>query len=152
MDLANQKALVLSAAKARLLVTEAQLRERIADLKAVTIGDDNAESASQTESTRGSDVDLMNSLGEQREHILREIALLDGMDPHQLQEKVAFGSVVHTTTRDFIVVAGIEEFQAGGRSYLGISPMAPLFQAMQGKHKGDSLTFNGVTYTINELF
>ena len=152
MDRTEQKGVVLKAAKDRLRTIELELRERVNELKAVTIGDDNAESASQTESTHGSDIDLMNSLSEQIDHIQREQLLLDGIDPAERHTRAEFGSVVHTDQRNFLVVTGIDEFKAGGSTYLGLSPRAPLFQALQGKAKGDKVVFNTMDYRIEDVF
>lgn len=151
MERTNTKALVVRAAIDHLREMERELRERITELRSVTIGDDNAESASQTESLHGSDIDVMNSLGEQIEHILRDIVLLEGIDPAERHESVRFGSLVRTDQRDLLVSTGIEEFKAGGRSYLGLSPRAPLFQKLNGARKGDTVQFNNVTYKVEEV-
>lgn len=152
MDRTKTKAGVLRAAIDHLRSMEAELRERINDLKAVTIGDENAESASQTESHRGSDIDLMNSLGERIESVLRDIALLESIDPAVHHATAQFGSVVHTTDRNFLVATGIEEFKAGGRNYLGLSPRVPLVQHLKGARAGDRLEFNQMACTIQEVF
>lgn len=151
MDTIALKRSVLTAARTRLQATADELKERISDLKAVTIGDDNAESASQTESTRGSDVELMNSLGEQYEHVLRDNELLGAIDPSAGMESVQYGAVVHTDKRNFLIATSLEEFDAGGQRYLGVTPKAPLIQTLMGKRAGESASFNGVTYTIKDI-
>ncbi len=151
MERTTTKALVLRAAIEHLRGLGIELRERIDELKAVTIGDDNAESASQTESLHGSDVDVMNGLAQQIEQVQRDIALLEGIDPAERHESVRFGSLVRTDRRDLLVATGIEQFEAGGRSYLGLSPRAPLFRILSGKRKGDQVEFNHVTYKIEEV-
>jgi transcription elongation GreA/GreB family factor len=142
---------VLEAARARLEATAAELRERINDLHAVTIGDDNAESASQTESTHGSDVELMNSLTEQLEHLRQDIDRLGAIDASERMDHVQYGAVVHTDKKEFLVGASIEEFPVMEHRYLGVTTKAPLIQAMLGKKAGDSVTFNKITYKILEV-
>lgn len=151
MERTTTKAIVLRAAIDHLRGMESELRERIDELKAVTFGDDNAESASQTESLHGSDVEVMNGLGQQIEQIHRDIALLEGIDPAERHEAVRFGSLVRTDRRDLLISTGIEEFKTGGRSYLGLSTRAPLFQQLLGKRKGDEVKFNNVTYRIEDV-
>lgn len=151
MERTKTKALVVRAAIDHLRKVETELRERVNELKSVTIGDDNAESASQTESTHGSDVEVMNGLTGQIENILRDILLLESLDPAERHDTVRFGSLVRTDKRDLLVATGIEEFKAGGSSYLGLSPRAPLFQRLQGAAKGDSVSFNNVTYRIEDV-
>lgn len=151
MDRTATKRAVLKAARTRLENTAAELKARIEELKAVTIGDDNAESASQTESTRGSDVDLMNSLGVQLEHVQQDIDRLGIVSPEALMDTVQFGAVVHTDRRNLLVGFSLEEFDAGGRRYLGVTPKAPLVQALYGRKVGDSAVVNGVSYTVLEI-
>lgn len=142
---------VLKAARSRLENTAAELKARIEELKAVTIGDDNAESASQTESTRGSDVDLMNSLSVQLEHVLQDLERLANVSAEAAMDTVQFGAVVHTDQRNMLVGFSLEEFDAAGRRYLGVTPKAPLVQALYGRKAGESATVNGVRYTITEV-
>lgn len=151
MDHTALKRSVLKAARTRLEATADELRTRIDELRSVTIGDDNAESASQTESTRGSDVELMSSLGEQLEITLRDVEQLEKIDPAVKLEVVQYGALVHTDQRNFLVAASMEEFDAGGKWYLGVSTKAPLIQAMTGKAVGDAVSFNGTTYTITDI-
>lgn len=151
MDPIATKKAVLKAARTRLENTAAELRARIEELKAVTIGDDNAESASQTESTRGSDVDLMNSLGAQLEHVLQDIDRLAIVSPEARMDRVQFGAVVHTDRRNLLVGFSLEEFDAAGRRYLGVTPKAPLVQALVGRKAGETATVNGMDYAITEV-
>lgn len=151
MDPIATKKAVLKAARTRLENTAAELRARIEELKAVTIGDDNAESASQTESTRGSDVDLMNSLGAQMEHVLQDIDRLAIVSPEARMDRVQFGAVVHTDRRNLLVGFSLEEFDAAGRRYLGVTPKAPLVQALVGRKAGETATVNGMDYAITEV-
>lgn len=151
MDPIATKKAVLKAARTRLENTAAELRARIEELKAVTIGDDNAESASQTESTRGSDVDLMNSLGAQLEHVLQDLDRLAIVSPEARMDRVQFGAVVHTDRRNLLVGFSLEEFDAAGRRYLGVTPKAPLVQALVGRKAGETATVNGMDYAITEV-
>lgn len=142
---------VLKAARTHLENTAVELRERIADLKAVTIGDENSESASQTESTRGSDVELMNSLGEQLVHVQQDLDRLSTLDAAAPMEMVQFGAVVFTDQRNFLIAASLDEFDAAGHRFLGVTPKAPVIQALYGKKVGDHAVVNGVTYTVQAV-
>src|SRR5690606_19371400 len=97
----------------------------IEELRSVTLGDDNAESASQTESRRGGDLDLLNSTGTQLEHLLLDIERLESIDPEATMSSVQFGAVVHTNERNLLIGFSLEEFDALGRRYLGVTPKAP---------------------------
>lgn len=152
MEPVAHKRSVLKAARTHLENSAAELRERITELKAVTIGDENAESASQTESTRGSDVELMNSLGEQLVHVQQELERMKAVEEAGPMNTVQYGAVVHTDQRNFLIATSIDEFDAGGFRYLGVTPKAPVIQALYGKKMGEQATINGVTYAIMSIF
>lgn len=152
MDHTAVKKAVLKAVRTRLENIALELKERITELRSVTVGDDNADSASQTESARGSDVEVLNSLGEQYNHVLAELERVRAMDPEQHAAAVGAGTVVHTDQRNFFVGASLEEFDAMGRRYLGVTPMAPVIQALLGRSAGDRVLVGGVTYTIEAVF
>lgn len=152
MDHTAVKKAVLKAARTRLENVAFELKERIAELRSVTVGDDNADTASQTESTRGSDVEVLNSLGEQYNHVLAELERVQSIDPEQHATVVGAGAVVHTDQRNFFVGASLDEFDAMGRRYLGVTPMAPVIHALLGRKVGEQATVGGVTYTIEAVF
>lgn len=151
MDHTALKTSVLKAAREHLETTIADLRERISDLKSVTIGDDNAESASQTESRRGSDVELMNSLDDQLVNTLKALDRVEEIDPAIHLDVVQYGAVVRTDQRNFLIAASMDDFDAAGEEYLGVTPKAPVIQALTGKKAGETATVNGVTYTVKDI-
>lgn len=151
MDRRNVKQQVIDGARRRLQEAIAEHRERLEDLRSVTMENDLAESASQSEGRRGADVELMNGLGEQLEQLERDMALLGQVEAGAIHEVVSFGSVVHTDRRDLLIATSVEEFEAAGRTYLGLSVRAPLYQALSGKRVGEQATVNGIIYTIRDI-
>lgn len=145
------KRAVLKAARTHLDNIAAELKERVADLRTVTMGGDGAEIASQTESTRGSDVDLMNALEDQLAQVEQDIDRLGQLDPASQATSVQFGAVVHTDQRNFLIAASMDEFDAMGHRYLGVTPKAPVIQALLSKRVGESATVHGVTYTVQMI-
>lgn len=137
--------------KAQTVVSDFQ--ERINDLKAVTVNDESAESASQSEARRDSDIELMSTLADQLDFATREVETLQGMeldgDEHTA---VTFGSVVHTDQRNFLVGISIDNFEVDGKEYWGISPRAPLYKVLEGATAGSSISFNGVDYKVQQVF
>ena len=127
--------------------------ERINDLKAVTVNNDNAESASQSEARRDSDIELMDTLADQLDFSTRELETLEGMELNgSTHELVTFGSVVHTDRKNFFVGVSIDDYEVEGKEYFGISPRAPLYGVLEGAKAGDRVSFNGVDYKIEEVF
>ncbi|MCB0818625.1 MAG: hypothetical protein KDB77_14025, partial [Flavobacteriales bacterium] len=97
MDPKQMKERVLEAARTKLNEHLTEYNERIAELRAVTVENELAETASQTEGRRDADIELMNSIGEQLAQVKRELDSLDQVDltdaPH---DTVRYGSVVVT--------------------------------------------------------
>lgn len=151
MDHTALKTSVLKAARAHLETTATELRERITDLRSVTMGDDNSESASQTESRRGSDMELMGSLDDQLTHIRQDLDRLAAIDPAIRLDVVQYGSVVNTDQRNFLIAASMDDFDVDGVEYLGVTPKAPVVQALSGKRVGEQATVNGVTYVVRNI-
>lgn len=127
-------------------------QERIGELKEVARGSDLTESASQTESRKDADLELLESLQIQLEFAQKEMAILKKINPNKVHDSVDFGAVVITNKRNLFVSTGIEEFQVGDTTYFGLSTKAPLYKNMAGSKVGDSISFNGIEYTINDLF
>lgn len=151
MDKATTKQAVLAAAKRKLEEHMAEYKERINELRAETVENDLPESASQTEGRRDANIELMNSIGEQYEEVQRELDTLAQVDGEPCAD-VRFGAVVHTNLRNLLIATSVDEFKAAGRSYLGLSAQAPLFLTMKGKKVGDILSYNDMTYTIEDIF
>jgi hypothetical protein len=142
---------VLKAARTQLESLAANLKERVSDLRSVTMAGDDAESASQTESVRGSDVDLLNAMEEQLFQVERDMVRLSQLNPSAHSTAVQYGAVVHTSARNFLIAVSLDEFDAMGRRYLGVTPQAPVIQALLGRSVGERVSVNGVTYTVEAI-
>ena len=142
---------MLDAAKRKLNEILAEYRERIDELRAVTVENDLAETASQTEGRRDADIELMNSIGEKMEQVRRDMDTLEQVDPSIVHEQVQFGSLVKTDQRNFLIAASIEDFDADGTEYLGLSVRSPLYRTLSGHRKGDSVELNNTIYVIETV-
>ncbi len=126
-------------------------KDRINDLRSATIMDELHETASQSELTRVADIELLDRFGDQLERLENQLLGLQRLDPHVQMETVDVGAVVSTDHRNFIIGPSIEEFQADGRSFQGLTPEAPLFEVLRGKQKGDHVNFGGIAYTVLDV-
>ncbi|MEZ4760372.1 MAG: hypothetical protein R2810_11340 [Flavobacteriales bacterium] len=153
MDPKQMKERVLEAARTKLNEHLAEYNERIAELRAVTVENELAETASQTEGRRDADIELMNSIGEQLAQVKRELDGLDQVDltdaPH---DTVRYGSVVVTDRHHLLIATSIDGFDVEGEEYLGLSTKAPLYQALNGKKAGETVQVNGNTFTIKQVY
>lgn len=92
-------------------------------------------------------------LGRQPEIVEAELMLLRTISPSApIHHEVHVGSVVMTNHMNFFVSVSIEEFEACGVHYFGMSTKAPIYEKMKGKRIGDTFEFNGKSYHISDLF
>ena len=95
----------------------------------------------------------MYMLGKQLTVVEQEMDILNQITSHAGDhEEIHAGSVVITEHLNFFVSVSIEEFEAGGTTFFGISTKAPIYTQMVGKKKGDTFAFNGKQYTVQELY
>lgn len=67
-------------------------------------------------------------------------------------EKVEFGAVVVTNKQNLFVSAGIGKIDIEGETYYAISPVVPIYKALEGKKVGDEVVFNGMKIIISDIF
>lgn len=65
--------------------------------------------------------------------------------------KVEFGAIVITYKQRLFVSTAVGKLQVGNEEYFAISPIVPIFKAMEGKRAGESFTLNGNTIKILEV-
>lgn len=67
-------------------------------------------------------------------------------------EKVKFGSVVFTNFQNYFISTGLGEIKVDDLSFQAVSTLAPLFQILVDKRKGDTFMFLDRLYTVIEVF
>jgi len=67
-------------------------------------------------------------------------------------DKVKFGSVVFTNFQNYFISTGLGEIKVDDLSFQAVSTLAPLFQILVDKRKGDTFMFLDRLYTVVEVF
>lgn len=67
------------------------------------------------------------------------------------KEDVTEGAAVEIDGRLLVVSVSTQEFDFEGKKAMGISPAAPIYQAMSGMRAGDSFSFNGADHEIKGI-
>jgi hypothetical protein len=67
-------------------------------------------------------------------------------------DKVKFGSVVFTNFQNYFISTGLGEIKVEDLSFQAVSTLAPLFQILVDKKKGDTFMFLDRLYTVIEVF
>ena len=64
---------------------------------------------------------------------------------------VGEGAVVKLSGRYFVVAVSTSKFTCQGREFMGISTMAPIFEAIEGATAGEIVRFNGRDLTVEAV-
>ena len=64
---------------------------------------------------------------------------------------VSEGAVVKLSGRYFVIAVSTSKFTCRGRELMGISTMAPIFEAIEGARTGETVQFNGRNLTIEDV-
>ena len=61
------------------------------------------------------------------------------------------GAVVKLSGRHFVIAVSTSKFTCQGRELMGISTMAPIFEAIEGARAGETVQFNGRDLTVEDV-
>lgn len=82
---------------------------------------------------------------------LKEKDVLNKIDPENITEFVALGSMVKATSGNFFIAVGAGQLKLDGEIWYALSPEAPVAQAMMNKSPKETYTFRDKTETILEV-
>ncbi len=88
---------------------------------------------------------------QQINHALQQKKVMDQVDPNRLCKAVGLGSLVKTNQGMFYMGISLGKIELEGDNYFAISLATPLGQASNGLTAGNSFTFQGKTYFIEEI-
>lgn len=97
---------------------------------------------------------LFNDLEKNSQHLSEANKMLDGLkniNANTVSEKVIAGSVVKTTNNNFFISISAGKIDLSDSSFFAISHLSPIGMLLLGKSKGDTIEFNGNTFTITEV-
>ena len=61
------------------------------------------------------------------------------------------GAVVKLSGRYYVIAVSTDKFTCHGREFMGISTMAPIFEAIEGARAGETVQFRGRSLTVEEV-
>lgn len=64
---------------------------------------------------------------------------------------VAEGAVIKLSGKYFVIAVSTSRFTCHGREIMGISTMAPIFEAIEGARAGETVQFNGRDLTVEAV-
>lgn len=138
---------MLSLEVAELTTAKEHYEQFIADAKLDDLEQhDNAEIAEARENA-----DLAAAFDHPVKDHSAKIEALKALD-FSVTDRVQPGAVVGFGGRHVVVAVSTTQFDHNGVRYMGISPLSPVFKAMEGLEVGDSFVFNGKEVRIDEVF
>ena len=109
-------------------------------------------SASQSEDRTAGKVEILSTLERELAFVQMEMGYLKSLNPGKVNEKVEPGAVVVTNQRTFFIAVSTEKVDIDGQEVFGISTKAPIYAVMEGLAKGDTFSFNGIDYKIENVY
>ncbi len=106
-------------------------------------------------SNKETTLELSERIVEQYNFAAEHQVILDKViESHQdeAQDAIGPGAVVLTNNKNFFISIAIEDFFVDGKDFVGLSPKAPIYVAMEGKKAGDSFSFRNMDYTVEDIF
>lgn len=80
-----------------------------------------------------------------------QLALFEKIDPANSSARITKGSLVKTDKACLFISIALQKIQLDGLTIIGISPLSPLGQKINGLKAGDKAEINGVTYLIDTV-
>ncbi|WP_417610419.1 hypothetical protein [Owenweeksia hongkongensis] len=93
----------------------------------------------------------MRTESQSLDHLKEEVNFLEDYKSFKNREKVGPSCIVKTNIGNFVVAVPEHEFTVEGEKFTGISTKSPIYEALEGKTEGDSISFNGQEIKISQV-
>ena len=97
---------------------------------------------------------LLNDLEKNAQYLNDAAKMLDilkQINPKTQNQHATLGSIVYTQSSIFFLSVSVGRIDLEGSSYFAISLQSPIGMLLKNKEKGDSINFNGTSYTITNI-
>lgn len=88
----------------------------------------------------------------QLEELLVELALLRSVEIDKIHTEAAAGSLIRCGSNHYFIASGLGSVLLDGNKIMILSPRSPFAAQLRGKSLGATVTFNGNTSQISDLF
>lgn len=87
----------------------------------------------------------------QLQSALKQMEILESIDPNEQRSTVQFGSLVVTDAESFFIAISIGLQKVGNAQFAILSPATPIGKSLMGLRVGDSFVFERRTLSILEI-
>lgn len=81
-----------------------------------------------------------------------QLDALNKIDAERIFEKVEFGTLVITDKQKLFISIGLGKVEIESHEIYAISPLVPIYEAMEGKKEGEYFNFRGTESMIKEIY
>lgn len=81
----------------------------------------------------------------------QNLQLLNSIKDTPVNDRVRNGNLAYTSQGTFYISVSAGQLHLDGESIFAISAASPIGKLLIGKQKGDTFTFNGKTYLLNDI-
>lgn len=81
----------------------------------------------------------------------QNLQLLNSIKDIPVNDRVRNGNLAYTSQGTFYISVSAGQLHLDGESIFAISAASPIGKLLIGKQKGDTFTFNGKTYLLNDI-
>ncbi len=144
--------------KTRLLSECQQVQKKIVDSAKAAMNDtqqalnEYGPNKDRYDSFRDQLISKRDMLSAQYQKAHSEYMVLQKINANNINKVAEFGSIIVTDSCRFFISISAGKINVDGQTYYAISPMVPLFKAMDGLKKGDTFEFNGNRQVIKDIF
>jgi len=84
----------------------------------------------------------------QYQKALKDLDYLQKMNPSNVIESVSINSLIITDKQRLFISIGLGRIELENNTYFIISPVAPVYKALEGKTAGETISFNNQLFKI----
>ena len=125
---------------------KSQQKEAVVNLKAVMedaqkVANDYGPPRDRYDSFRMQLLRKKDMFGQQLAKVVEQTDVLEMISMEKKLEKVEFGALVITDKQNIFVSIGIGKIELEGKCYYAVSPIVPIYKAMEGMREGEEFEF-----------
>ncbi|MDR6831428.1 hypothetical protein J2X48_005119 [Bosea sp. BE271] len=95
--------------------------------------------------------DIAEAFDDREHEVQAKISALNALD-FGPKAQVEPGAAVRFGNRFVVIGVSTGEFECQGHKFIGISPAAPIYEALEGKVVGEACEFRGRKFSIEEIY
>ncbi|OAB28826.1 hypothetical protein SAMN05444395_102467 [Flavobacterium fryxellicola] len=144
------KNLIISSSLANQNELIGNLDERINALNTDATSQENSDS--QSEHHSAGTLELVDALNSELAFAVKETEYLKTLDSSSENTHISSGAVVITDQLIFFIGISSEKIEIDGNEIISISTKAPIYASMKGLKKGETFTYNEMSYEIKDIY